>query len=29
VANAAAMPEWREGNEFKAIRDESLGSSPP
>ena len=25
VANAAEMPEWREGNEFKAIRDKSLG----
>ena len=25
VANAAKMPEWREGNEFKAIRDKSLG----
>jgi Zn-dependent M28 family amino/carboxypeptidase len=25
VANAAKMPEWRPGNEFKAIRDKSLG----
>jgi Zn-dependent M28 family amino/carboxypeptidase len=25
VANADKMPEWRTGNEFKAIRDKSLG----
>ncbi|MEX2271480.1 MAG: M28 family metallopeptidase [Vicinamibacterales bacterium] len=25
VANAEKMPEWRPGNEFKAIRDKSLG----
>ncbi|HEX6323001.1 MAG TPA: M28 family metallopeptidase [Vicinamibacterales bacterium] len=25
VANADRIPEWREGNEFKAIRDKSLG----
>ena len=25
VANADKIPEWREGNEFKAIRDRSLG----
>lgn len=25
VANAGKMPEWRPGNEFKAIRDKSLG----
>ena len=25
VANASEMPEWREGNEFKAIRDRSMG----
>jgi Zn-dependent M28 family amino/carboxypeptidase len=25
VANADKFPEWREGNEFKAIRDRSLG----
>ena len=25
VANAGKMPEWREGNEFRAIRLKSLG----
>ena len=25
IANADKMPEWRAGNEFKAIRDKSLG----
>ena len=25
VANAGKMPEWRAGNEFKAIRDKSIG----
>jgi Zn-dependent M28 family amino/carboxypeptidase len=25
IANAARMPEWSAGNEFKAIRDKSLG----
>ncbi|MBA3949744.1 MAG: peptidase M28, partial [Acidobacteria bacterium] len=25
VANADRMPEWRAGNEFKAIRDKSMG----
>jgi Zn-dependent M28 family amino/carboxypeptidase len=25
IANAGKMPEWRPGNEFKAIRDKSLG----
>ena len=25
VANAEKMPEWREGNEFRAIRDKSMG----
>jgi hypothetical protein len=25
IANAAKFPEWKPGNEFKAIRDKSLG----
>ena len=25
IANAARMPEWREGNEFRAVREKSLG----
>ena len=25
IANASKLPEWRTGNEFKAIRDKSLG----
>jgi hypothetical protein len=25
VANAAKFPEWRAGNEFRAIREKSLG----
>jgi Zn-dependent M28 family amino/carboxypeptidase len=25
IANAAAMPQWRAGNEFRAIREKSLG----
>ena len=28
VAEAAKMPEWRAGNEFKATRDKSLGRAP-
>ena len=25
IANASKMPEWREGNEFRAVREKSLG----
>ena len=25
IGNASKMPEWREGNEFRAVREKSLG----